>query len=286
VYTEYLPALLGPVLRRYQGYDPRVNAQVTQEFSTAAFRMGHSQVSDTQDGLDNNGNIVFTESIAQAFFNTPEIDESNGIDPILRSLGVDYSQATDAYVVAALRNLLFATLVGGDIDEIDLIAIDIQRERDVGLGMLNQTRRAIGLQPYTSFAQLTPDPLLQKNLQTLYGSINNVDLFVGGLAEEHALGANVGPTFQFIIANQFWRLRAGDRFFWQNEGFDAQTASMISATTLTTLMKRDTATTANLQANLFIQSALPAAHVKLHVPAPAVINTHGRKGSPFVNDGM
>src|ERR1700674_4700883 len=83
VYTEYLPVLIGPMLGPYRGYDPSINAQVTQEFSTAAFRMGHSEVSDTQEGLDTNGNVVFTESLAQAFFNTPEIDESNGIDALL-----------------------------------------------------------------------------------------------------------------------------------------------------------------------------------------------------------
>src|ERR1700722_2165649 len=185
VYTEYLPLLIGPVLGRYNGYDPAVNAQVTQEFSTAAFRMGHSEVSDTQEGLDTNGNVVFTESLAQSFFNTPEIDESNGIDALLRSLGVDFSQATDVYVVAALRNLLFAGLVGGEVDQMDLIAIDIQRERDVGLGTLNQTRQALRLRRYNSFAELTADPVLQINLQVVYGTIDNVDLFMGGLAENH-----------------------------------------------------------------------------------------------------
>ncbi len=284
VYTEYLPILIGPVLGSYNGYDPRVNAQVTQEFSTSAFRVGHSQVSDTQEGIDNNENVIFTESLAQSFFNTPEIDEANGIDPLLRSLGVDFAQATDVYTVAALRNLLFAGLVGGDVDEIDLIAIDIQRERDVGVGTLNQTRQAIGLRRYSSFAQLTSDPVLQNSLQNVYGSIDNVDLFMGGLAEKHARGAVVGPTFQAIIADQFAALREGDRFFWQNQGFDNRTAAMISATTLTTLMKRNTATP-NLQANVFIQSSLPT-HTKPHVSTPAVVDTHGRKGSPFVNDGM
>ena len=196
---------------------------------------------------------------------------------------MDFAQATDVYVVAALRNLLFANLVGGGIDEIDLIAIDIQHERDVGLGTLNQTRRAIGFEPYDSVAALTPDPVLQKRLQAVYGSIDNVDLFIGGSAENHAPGARVGPTFQAIIARQFQALRAGDRFFWMNEGFNDETVDMISETTLADIILRNTDTT-NLQENVFIEAPLPT-HVKQHVTAPAAIDTHGRKGAPFINDG-
>lgn len=251
IYQEYLPLLIGNVLGPYRGYNPQVNAQVTQEFSTAAFRVGHSQVSDTQEGLDNDGNVVFTEPLAQAFFNSPGQDETNGINPILRGISADFAQATDVYTVAALRNLLFAELVGGDIDEIDLIAIDIQRERDAGVGTLNETRRALGLTPYRTFGQITSDPVLQKNLETVYGSVHNLDLFMGGLAENHAPGAIVGSTFQAIIARQFAALRAGDRFFWRNQGFDWQTAEMISQTTLTDILLRNT-DTVTLQRNVFL----------------------------------
>ncbi len=288
IYTEYLPLLIGHVLGPYRGYNPEVNAQVTQEFSTVAFRL-HTQVSDTQEGLDNSGNVVFTEPLAQAFFNTAAIDESNGINPLIRAQGADFAQATDVYAASALCNLLFAGLVGGGIDEIDLIAIDIQRARDVGVGTLNQTREALGFRPYQSFAELTPDPVLQKALQSVYGSIGNVDLFIGGLAEIHARGARVGPTFQAIIARQFAALRGGDRFFWMNEGFNAETASMISQTKLSDIILRNTDTT-NLQANVFIETPLPIAAparapVRPHVTAPAMINTNGRTVSPFINDG-
>jgi peroxidase len=277
VYNEYLPLLVGRV-PSYNGYDPNVNAQATQEFSTAAFRVGHSEVSDTQEGLDNEGNVVFTESLAQAFFNTAEIDEANGIDALLRSVGGDFSQATDVYSVGALRNLLFAGLVGGGVDEMDLIAIDIQRERDVGLGSLNQTRSAIGLKPYSGFAELTSDPILQKSFLNLYGDISKVDLFMGGLAETHAPGAVVGPTFQKIIAGQFEALRAGDRFFWLNQGFNQQLASTISKTTLGDLIKRDTDTSVTLQPNVFLQQTL-GSHVQQHVAQPNPVDSHGRKAS-------
>lgn len=251
IYSEYLPMLIGPAIPPYTGYNPDVNAQVTQEFATAAFRVGHSQVSDEESGVDNDGNVVFTEPLATAFQNTAATDEANGVDNLLRNIGVDNAQATDVYVVPTLRNLLFAPLPGGDIDEMDLIAIDIQRERDAGLGTLNRTRRALDLAPYTSFAELTSDPVLEQNLETVYGNVNNVDLFIGGLAEDPASGAKVGPTFQAIIAMQFSALQRGDRFYWENERFDPLTAAMISKTTLTDIIMRNTATTATLQPNMF-----------------------------------
>jgi len=275
IYNEYLPVLVGSAVGPYKGYDPTVNAEVTQEFSTAAFRLGHSEVSDTQTGLDNNLNVVFTESLAEAFFNTPEIDEQNGVSSLIRSLGVDSSQATDAYTVSALRNLLFAGLVGGEIDEIDLIAIDIRRESDVGLGSLNQTRLALGLMPYRSFVDLTNDPVLAANMQAVYGNIGSVDLFMGGLAENHVSGAVVGPTFQTIIAKQFRALRSGDRFFWLNQGFNQDLASAISNTSMADIITRNTNTTLILQPNVFLQ-ATPGIHIRHHMDPPNPINTHGR----------
>jgi hypothetical protein len=54
-------------------------------------------------------------------------------------------------------------------------------------------------------------------LQEVYGSVNNIDLWVGCLAEDHADGASVGPLVSAIVSDQFERLRDGDRFWYENQ---------------------------------------------------------------------
>jgi peroxidase len=279
IYTEYLPTLLGPnAVPAYTGFNSSVNTEVTQEFSTAAFRVGHSQVSDNQQGIDSDGDVLFQETLAQSFANTPAQDEANGgLDALLRDLSNDNSQAVDVYAVDGLRNLL-----ADSPDQMDLIAIDIQRERDLGLGTLNQTREALGLAPYTSFSQLTSDPTVAANLQSVYGSIDKVDLFIGGLAENHAAGADVGTTFQAIIADQFSRLEDGDQFFWQNENFDPRTAEIISQTTLADIIERDTGTPAE-QPNVFITEQRHSSDVAATDPtAPQLVIGVDTNGAAIV----
>ena len=42
-YQEFLPALLGPdTMPRYRGYNPRIRPDMFNEFTVAAFRLGHS----------------------------------------------------------------------------------------------------------------------------------------------------------------------------------------------------------------------------------------------------
>ncbi len=48
--------------------------------------------------------------------------------------------------------------------------------------------------------------------------MNDIDLMVGILLEKPSDGAIVGPTTQCIIADAFYRYKAGDRFFYDVQG--------------------------------------------------------------------
>jgi len=90
----------------------------------------------------------------------------------------------------------------------------------------------------------------QQKLKELYGSVDNIDLWVGGLAEKHAPGSSVGPTFQRIMADQFTRLRDGDSHWYQSI-FSGRKLGEIDGTHLSDVIRRNTALT-NVQPNVFI----------------------------------
>ncbi len=247
-FNEWLPAVLGPnAMARYTGYNPRVNPGLSNEFSTAAFRFGHSLLGDDIEFLDNNGvEISDPVSLSEAFFN-PAIFKTESIDSVFKYLASDPASELDSKIVGSVRNFLFGAPGQGGLD---LASLNIQRGRDHGLADYNDVRAAIGLPKVRSFADITRNKETQAKLQTLYGSVDKIDLWVGVLAEDHAPGSSVGPTAQRIIADQFSRLRAGDRFWYQNQ-FSGRLLREIDSTKLSDVLKRNTELT-NLQSNVFV----------------------------------
>ncbi len=248
-YNEFLPHLLGKTaIQPYQGYRSNVDARLTEEFAGAAYRLGHSIVSANLEKTDEQGNVIGTPvTLRNAFFqDTSAFVADSGANGLLRHLTNDPSNALDVHLVDDLRDFLFGPSAG-----LDLAALNIQRGRDLGLGTLNETRVALGLKPYTSFSQITSDATTAAALQAAYGDVNSVELWIGGLAEDHVSGAMVGQTFDVIIAKQFRDLRDGDRFWYQNQGFDAATLKQIETTTLSSVILANT-DTRHIQADAFV----------------------------------
>ncbi len=214
-FNDFLPVLVGEqAIAAYQGYDETVNPGISVEFSTAAYRFGHSLLSATIEQQNEDGSTVAEGDLAlrDAFFNPAALAET-GIDPILRGLASSKAQELDPQVVEDVRSFLFGQPGAGGLD---LAAINIQRGRDLGVPSYNDLREALGLERAEDFSDITSNAERAQALASVYGEVDLVDAWVGGLAEDPA-GGLLGETFALIVIDQFERLRDGDPY-WSEAG--------------------------------------------------------------------
>lgn len=252
-YREFLPVVLGPdPLPPYVDYDPTVDARIANVFSTAAYRFGHTMLSPVLQRLDAGGAPIPEGPIElkDAFFNPSAILDEGGIEPILRGLAEQRPQEVDNLVVDAVRNFLFGPPGSGGFD---LASLNIQRGRDHGLPSYNQVRVDFGLAPRATIDEITSDAAARARLRDAYGpnaTPDDVDVWVGGLTEDHVPGALVGETFHAILRDQFLRLRDGDRFWYERAPV---TRAWGERTTLAEVIRRNTDIGDELQDRVFRQ---------------------------------
>jgi len=237
-YREFLPILLGgSAIKPYRGYRADVDPTISNEFATAGYRFGHSLLSSTLLRLDANleeieaGNL----SLAECFFQ-PQAVVEEGIDVILRGMAVQKAQELDEWLVDDVRNFLFGAPGSGGLD---LASLNIQRGRDHGLPSLADARTALGLKPLLDFKDVSKNPGVLAELQSVYDSPADIDLWIGGLSEADRPGAMVGPTFYTILVDQFTRLRDGDRFWYQNY-LPREMVRLVEKQTLSVIIRRNT----------------------------------------------
>lgn len=163
------------LLGDYTDYDANVDASASNEFSTAAFRIGHGLVNPILARLDSDFNEIPEGNLPlhQAFFAPWRITDEGNIDPILRGLIHDgANNPAHGIMNAELVEKLFAL---AEEIALDLGALNIQRGRDHGLATYNQMREKCGLrkaETFDDFSQEIPLQAIRNKLQTYYD--NNV----------------------------------------------------------------------------------------------------------------
>ncbi|CAG7729964.1 unnamed protein product [Allacma fusca] len=227
IYNEWLPIIVGrnymevfgilPLYKGYyQGYSASVDPTVSNAFTTAAFRL-HTLIQGMLNLQNSGGGLVGSLNLRD-FFNNPHLLREPGvIDLLNKGFVTQPIQRFDNFVTTELRDHLFQ---GENSAGMDLIALNIQRGRDHGLPSYNEYRDLCRLGKARDFADLQPvvSPRKIPLLEQIYESVDDIDLFIGGIFETPLEGALVGPTFVCIIGDQFVRAQKADRFFYSNGG--------------------------------------------------------------------
>jgi hypothetical protein len=239
-FEEWLPNF-GILLPEYTGYNPEVNPNMMTVFSVAAYRLGHTMLSSNIMRMDENCHTMPQghTTLKDVFFEPLVILESGGIEPFIKGMSAQSMQQIDCKMIDDVRNFLFGPPGSGM--GMDLAAINIQRGREMGLPDFNTVRKSFGLPAYNTFEEICSEPEVYTLLETLYNNVNNIDAWVGFLAEEHVEGAMIGESLIRVLSAQFGALRNGDRFYFENDpAFTAEEIAEIKATRLVDVIKRNT----------------------------------------------
>ena len=249
VFEEWLPSL-GVLLEPYTGYDPSVNPGISNEFSAAGFRLGHTMINEMIQRIDLNGNTIPEGNLVlkDGFF-IPAVVQAIGLEPYCKGMAIQEMQKVDTRVIGSVRNFLFGPPGAGGLD---LASINIGRGRERGILRLNGLRVALGLPVHAGFSDISNDPAYAAALQSLYGNPDNVELWVGLLAEDPLPNSVFGPTLHVLLLHQFSYLRDGDRFYYKNDpALSQEDLNLIENTTMRDIVLRNTQIPV-LQQDLFL----------------------------------
>ncbi|XP_003247028.1 peroxidase-like isoform X2 [Acyrthosiphon pisum] len=227
VYRDYLPILLGKSFTKRVGldvsknrrtqYNPAIMPQLTTEFAGGAFRVPHNTLPSTYDYINKNYEVVDSVKFYQWMSKPDPLVLGNNFDQIVRGMTTSPGRLFTPSFNFFISNLMFHTHLTGNED---LLSVDIQRGRDVGVPPYTVVRKLCGFPEVNSFEDLLSIiPYYDvKSLKKQYATVYDIDLLVGALLEPPVGGGTVGQTAQCILADVFYRIRFGDRFFFDVRG--------------------------------------------------------------------
>ena len=263
-YREFLPAMLGDGVNSMDSYkyDEKINPTISALFSTAAFRVGHSLLKGRVQLVSYPGLKLKTMKLTDIFFKPEVLLRVTALRFLLGAIRFN-TQDVDLKIHSALRNFLFTNVK--DQVGFDLAASNIQRGRDHRLPTYNEARAIYNLPRRQKFEQICSDRKVTAALKEAYdGDIDSVDVWIGGLAEDHVRGSSLGELFYRSWIEEFKKLRNGDRFFFTKKDlFSPEVRSKIarvrklttSDSVLKDILVRNTPVTRDaLKGSLFIRN--------------------------------
>lgn len=247
-FAEFLPILVGVYSPSPDSlHSDYLESTIFNEFSTAAFRMGHTLVSG-EFFLENIQGKGFSVLLRDSFFNPSEYQRA-GLDSIMIGFSKHRAQARDPLMNTELQNFL---MVFPEEGIFDLFSFNLQRGREHGIPSYNELRREMGFSPIRNFAEISREGSFNRALASVYKNVDEIDPWLGLIAEKAANQALLGPTASAIIAKQFRHLRDSDRF-WFTHAYPQEFVEGIKTQTLGDVILRNTnATLDHIDKNVFL----------------------------------
>nr|CAD7588585.1 unnamed protein product [Timema genevievae] len=219
----------------------RVATHIANVFATAALRFGHSLINPVLHRLNKTFQTIPEGDVPlhKAFFAPWRLIQEGGVDPLLRGLFTVPAKLKTPHenLNTELTEHLFQV---AHAVALDLAAMNIQRGRDHGIPGYNDWRKYCNLSEAETFDDLRNEissESVRNTLKELYGHPGNIDVWVGGILEDQMDGAKIGPTFRCLLVEQFKRLRAGDRFWYENPSvFKPEQLTQIKQSTLSSVL--------------------------------------------------
>ncbi|KAH3861659.1 peroxidasin homolog pxn-2-like [Dreissena polymorpha] len=227
-FNEMLPKVLdSSYVSKYglsgsYSYNKSVDASVIQEFTfgyrfhnlmPAVFHMAELVGSSVGNTASHEQEDVWQ---SPGFLLT---DNYRGVDHVLLGLVANGCPFINGLMNDASRNFLFVDENG---DSFDLASINIERGREWGTPAYYLYRQMCGgvtISAWTDLASTHSADVIA-DLQSVYASPKDVDLWTG-LVTETAVGTSIaGPTMSCLIGMQFANLRNGDRFWYETSDAD------------------------------------------------------------------
>ncbi|RWS05678.1 hypothetical protein B4U79_05548 [Dinothrombium tinctorium] len=249
-YNEFLPVILGKTVMSQFGliplrngfsnsYDPSTKLTVYSEFASAAYRI-HTLIPSAFVLENGQGGRIDTLQLSDTFSNPSALYRPNYMQYFFYGMTRQRSGRVDNVFTREITNLLFKE--NNSSAGLDLVALNIQRGRDHGIPDYNTVRSFCGLNRIQNFEELANyiNPYVAQELSRIYESVDDVDLFVGGFAENPLSDGMLGPTMSCIVARQFATLKRADRFWYENgrseSAFTQDQLREIRKTTLASLI--------------------------------------------------
>ncbi|KAM4746802.1 dual oxidase 1-like [Rhinophrynus dorsalis] len=227
VMYEWLPVFLHKQAPPYHGYNQHVDASLSHEFQVAVQFLAtllpsgiyaRNKTCHFRQVTGSKGDTWPAFRLCDNYWRrkNPNLKTPQDVDDLLLGMISQIAEKEDHIVVEDLRDYWYGPL---KYSRTDYISSSIQRGRDLGLCCYNHAREYFGLAPALRWSDINPylyqtNKQLFEDLAVLYDNdIDKLELLPGVMLESYG---DPGDLLAAIIMDQFQRLRAGDRFWFEN----------------------------------------------------------------------